>query len=81
MNVLREAGADVLGIVSIFTYNMKKGLDRLAAAGIENTSLTNFDVIAEVAAEEGYIRPEDVKRLIAFRNNPSDESWIGEARS
>ncbi len=81
VNVLREAGAEVLGIVSIFTYNMKKGLDRLAAAGVENTSLTNFDVIAEVAAEEGYIRPDDVKRLIAFRNNPSDESWIGEARS
>ena len=81
VNVLREAGAELLGIVSIFTYNMKKGLDRLAAAGVENTSLTNFDVIAEVAAEEGYIRPDDVKRLIAFRNNPSDESWIGEARS
>ena len=81
VNVLREAGAVVLGIVSIFTYNMQKGLDRLAAAGVENTSLTNFDVIAQVAAEEGYIKPEDVKRLIAFRNNPSDESWIGEARA
>jgi len=79
VNVLREAGAQVLGIVSIFTYNMKKGLDRLAAANVENTSLTNFDVIAQVAADEGYIKPEDVKRLIAFRNNPSDESWIGEA--
>ena len=56
---------------------MKKGLDRLAAAGVENHSLTNFDVIAEVAAEEGYIKPEDIERLIAFRNNPSDESWIG----
>ncbi len=78
VNVLREAGADVLGIVSIFTYGMQKGLDRLAAADVKNVSLTNFDVIAEVAAEEGYIKPEDIKRLIAFRNNPSDESWIGE---
>ena len=77
VNVLREAGAHVLGIVSIFTYGMQKGLDRLAAADVKNVSLTNFDVIAQVAAEEGYIRPEDVKRLIAFRNNPSDESWIG----
>ena len=76
VNVLREAGADVLGVVSIFTYGMKKGLDRLAAANVINHSLTNFDVIAEIAAEEGYIRQEDVKRLIAFRNNPSDESWI-----
>ena len=77
VNVLREAGAEVLGIVSIFTYGMKKGLERLAAADVKNVSLTNFDVIAETAAEEGYIRPEDVARLIAFRNNPSDESWIG----
>ena len=77
VNVLREAGAKVLGIVSIFTYGMQKGLDRLAAAEIKNISLTNFDVIAEVAAEEGYIKPEDIKKLIAFRNNPSDESWIG----
>ena len=77
VNVLREAGADVLGVVSIFTYGMKKGLDRLAEANVVNYSLTNFDVIAEVAAEEKYIRNEDVKRLIAFRNNPSDESWIG----
>ena len=76
VNVLREAGADVLGVVSIFTYGMQKGLDRLAAADIKNISLTNFDVIAEVAAEEGYIKPEDVGRLIAFRNNPSDEIWI-----
>ena len=76
VNVLREAGADVLGIVSIFTYGMKKGLDRLADANVENTSLTNFDVIAKVAADEGYIAPEDVERLIKFRNNPSDESWI-----
>ena len=77
VNVLREAGAEVLGIVSIFTYGMKRGLDRLAEAKVKNVSLTNFDVIAEVAAEEGYIKPEDVKRLIAFRDNPSDESWIG----
>ena len=77
VNVLREAGADVLGIVSIFTYGMQKGLDRLAEAQVVNHSLTNFDVIAQVAAEEGYIRGEDVQRLIAFRNNPSDESWIG----
>ena len=76
VNVLREAGAEVLGIVSIFTYGMQKGIDRLAEANVKNVSLTNFDVIAEVAAEEGYIKPEDVKKLIAFRNNPSDESWI-----
>ena len=77
VNVLREAGAEVLGIVSIFTYGMKKGIERLAEANVKNISLTNFDVIAEVAAEEGYIKPEDIARLIAFRNNPSDESWIG----
>lgn len=76
VNVLREAGAEVLGVVSIFTYGMQKGLDRLAAADVKNISLTNFDVIAEVAAEIGYIKNEDIKRLIAFRNNPSDESWI-----
>ena len=76
VNVLREAGAEVLGIVSIFTYGMKKGIERLAAADVQNFSLTNFDCIAETAAEEGYIKPEDVARLIAFRNNPSDESWI-----
>ena len=76
VNVLREAGAEVLGIVSIFTYGMKKGIERLEAANVKNVSLTNFDVIAETAAEEGYIRAEDVARLIAFRNNPSDESWI-----
>ena len=80
VNVLREAGAEVLGIVSIFTYGMQKGLDRLAAANVENTSLTNFDVIAEVAAQEGYIQPEDIAKLIQFRNNPSDESWIGGAK-
>ena len=77
VNVLREAGAEVLGVVSIFTYGMQKGIDRLAAASVKNVSLTNFDCIAEIAAEEKYIRPEDVQRLIAFRNNPSDESWIG----
>ncbi|MBQ6163360.1 MAG: orotate phosphoribosyltransferase [Clostridia bacterium] len=77
VDVLREAGAEVLGIVSIFTYGMQKGLDRLAAAGVKNISLTNFDVIAAVAAETGYIKPEDVQRLIKFRNNPGDESWIG----
>lgn len=77
VNVLREAGADVLGVVSIFTYGMQKGLDRLKEADVKNISLTNFDCIAEVAAEEGYIKPKDIKRLIAFRNNPSDESWIG----
>ena len=76
-DALREAGADVLGIVSIFTYGMKKGLERLAEAGVKNVSLTDFDCIARVAAETGYIKPEDVARLIAFRNNPSDESWFG----
>ena len=76
VNVLREAGAEVLGVASIFTYGMKKGLDRLAEANVKNVSLTNFDVIAEVAAEEGYIKKEYIARLIAFRNNPSDESWI-----
>ena len=79
VDVLREAGAEVLGIASIFTYGMKKGLERLENAEVENHSLTNFDVIAEVAADLDYIRPEDIKRLIAFRNNPSDESWIGGA--
>jgi orotate phosphoribosyltransferase len=76
VNVLREAGAEVLGVVSIFTYGMKKGLERLAENNVKNISLTNFDVVAEVAAQEGYIKSEDVERLIAFRNNPSDESWI-----
>ena len=80
VNVLREAGADVLGIVSIFTYGMQKGLDRLAEAKVRNISLTNFDAMAEAAAEEGYIQPDDIRRLIAFRNNPSDESWIGGAK-
>ena len=76
VNVLREAGAEVLGVVSIFTYGMQKGLDRLKEANVKNISLTNFDVIAKVAAEEGYIKESDVEKLIKFRNNPSDESWI-----
>ena len=76
VNVLREAGAEVLGVVSIFTYGMQKGLDRLKEANVKNISLTNFDVISKVAAQEGYIKEEDVERLIKFRNNPSDESWI-----
>lgn len=77
VNVLREAGAEVLGIASIFTYGMKKGLERLAESDVKNISLTDFDTIAAVASEEGYIAENDVARLIAFRNNPSDESWIG----
>ena len=77
VNVLRQAGAEVLGIVSIFTYGMQKGLERLAAANVKNVSLTDFDTIAAVAAREHYIKDEDIARLIAFRNNPSDESWIG----
>ena len=77
VEALREAGAQVLGIVSIFTYGMQKGLDRLAAAQVEHHSLSNFDAVAQVAAETGYIQPEDVARLLAFRANPSDESWIG----
>lgn len=80
VDALREAGAEVLGIVSIFTYGMKKGLERLAAADVKNVSLTNLDVLSEVAAQEGYIKSEDVNRLIAFRNNPSNESWIGGAK-
>ena len=77
VDALREAGAEVLGIVSIFTYNMAKGKERLAAANVKNVSLTDFDAIAEVAAEQNYIRKEDVARLLKFRDNPSDESWIG----
>ena len=80
VNVLREAGAEVLGIASIFTYGMKKGIERLNAANVKNISLTDFDVVAQTAAEEGYIPDSDIERLIAFRNNPSDESWIGGAR-
>ena len=77
VDVLRQAGAEVLGIVSIFTYGMKKSVDRLAEANVKNVSLTDLDTVAAVAAAEGYIRPEDQARLMAFRNNPSDESWIG----
>lgn len=77
VEALRDAGAEVLGVVSIFTYGMQKGLDRLAAAKVRNVSLTNFDVVAQVAAEKGYIPQSDIQRLMAFRNNPSDESWIG----
>jgi orotate phosphoribosyltransferase len=77
VEALREAGAEVLGIASIFTYGMKKGLDRLAEAHVRNVSLTNLDAVAKVAAETGYIQPSDVARLMKFRDNPSDESWIG----
>ena len=80
VQALREEGAEVLGIVSIYTYNMQKSVDRLRDAQIENTSLTDFDTVVEIAAEDGYIKPEDKARLIAFRNNPQDESWIGEAK-
>lgn len=76
VDALREAGAEVLGIASIFTYGMKKGLERLAAASVKNVSLTDFDAVAEAAAEEGYINHADIERLIKFRNNPGDESWI-----
>jgi orotate phosphoribosyltransferase len=76
VNVLRDAGCDVLGVVSIFTYGMQKGLDRLKEANVKNVSLTDFDTIAEVAAEENYIKAEDIARLKKFRDNPSDESWI-----
>ena len=76
VNVLREAGAEVLGIVSIFTYGMKKGVERLAAAEVKNISLCDLDTLVEVAADKAYIAPEDKERLIKFRNNPSDESWM-----
>ena len=76
VNVLREAGVEVLGIVSIFTYGLQKGLDRLAAANVENTSLSNYDALVEVAAETGYIQESDIKKLHAFRANPSDASWM-----
>lgn len=77
VDALREAGAEVLGIASIFTYGMQKGIERLNAANVKNISLTDFDTVAEVAAQIGYIKEEDIQKLIAFRNNPSDESWIG----
>ena len=76
VEALREAGAEVLGVASIFTYGMQKGLDRLREAGVENHSLSNLDALVEVAAAEGYIRPEDKQRLITFRNNPADEGWM-----
>jgi len=76
VDVLRQAGAEVLGIASIFTYGMKKSVDRLAQANVKNVSLTDLDTVAQAAAAEGYIKPEDQARLLAFRNNPSDESWI-----
>ena len=76
VEALRDAGADVLGVVSIFTYGMKKGIERLAAANVKNISLTNFDAVVRRAAETGYIRKQDVERLLRFRDDPSDESWI-----
>ena len=75
VNPLREAGADVLGIISIFTYGMQKGIDRLKEANIENTSLCDLDTLVKVAVQENYIKPEDEARLLKFRDNPSDESW------
>ena len=75
VEALREAGADVLGIASIFTYGMQRGVDNLAKAGIKNVSLSNFDVLIQVAASYGYIKDSDVERLLRFRNNPNDESW------
>ncbi|MBR3639861.1 MAG: orotate phosphoribosyltransferase [Clostridia bacterium] len=77
VDALREAGAEVLGVASIFTYGMKKGLERLAAANVKNVSLTNFDAVVRVALEEGYIKDTDEARLLKFRDDPSDESWIG----
>lgn len=76
VEALREAGAEVLGVVSIFTYGMKKGLERLQAAGVENHSLSNFDTLVEVAVEQGYIQPSDEARLKQFMANPADESWM-----
>ncbi len=81
VEALRQAGAEVIGIVSIFTYGMKKGLERLEAANVKNVSLTNFDTVIRVAADDGYITERDVDRLKAFRDNPSDESWIGGGRA
>ena len=75
VEALREAGADVLGIASIFTYGMQRGVDNLEKAGIKNDSLSNFDVLIRVAASYGYIKDSDVERLLRFRNNPNDESW------
>ncbi len=81
VDALRDAGAEVLGIVSIYTYGMQKGLDRMAAANVKNISLTDFDTTVSVAADMGYIKAEDKERLIKFRNNPSDESWIGDKKN
>lgn len=78
VNVLREAGAEVLGIASIFTYGMKKGIDNLISNNVKNISLTNFDTVVNVAAESGYINEKDIKRLLQFRDNPSDSGWMGE---
>lgn len=78
VDVLRDAGAEVLGIASIFTYGMKKGLERLENAGVKNISLSDFDAVTETACEEGYIKESDIKKLISFRDNPQDESWITE---
>ena len=80
VNALRDAGADVLGIVSIFTYGMQKGLDRLKEADVKNISITNFDTVIDVAVKTGYIEESDRDALIRFRSNPSDESWIGELK-
>ena len=80
VNVLRDSGAEVLGVASIFTYGMKKGAERLSAENIKNVSLTDFDTVARTAAEQDYIKPEDIKRLLAFRDDPSDESWIGDMK-
>ena len=80
VNALRDAGAEVLGVASIFTYGMKKGLERLSEADVKNISLTDFDTVVSVAADNGYIKNSDVERLLKFRANPSDESWIGGAK-
>jgi len=76
VDVLRDAGADVLGVASIFTYGLQKGIDRLAAANVVNFSLSNFDAVCEVAAEEGKIKTEDIQRLKKFRADPNDEGWM-----
>ena len=76
VEALREAGAEVLGIISIFTYGLRKGIERLSAANAENHSVTDIDTLVEVAAEENYIKKEDIDRILAFRANPSDETWI-----
>ena len=80
VNVLRQAGAEVLGVASIFTYGMRKGRERLAAASVKNRSLTNFDAVAAVAAEQNYIRPDEVARLLRFRDDPSDSAWMAERK-